>query len=76
MENFRDNILEGNIGESWDIACHPDGTGMVANGGYKGNSFDELIKKYASNIVGSMEKFLLLVILINSREKLSVQVHS
>lgn len=78
LESFRDNLPEGNIGESWDIACHPNGTGIVANGEYKGLSFDALIKKYDSSIVGtkvSLEKLPLLVKLINSREKLSVQVH-
>lgn len=78
LQEFRDNLPEGNIGESWDIACHPNGTGVIANGEYRGTRFDDLIKEYGSNIVGkkvSLEKFPLLVKLINSREKLSVQVH-
>jgi mannose-6-phosphate isomerase len=78
LESFRDNLPEGNIGESWDIACHPNGTGIIANGEYKGARFDDLIKEYGSYIVGtkvSLEKLPLLVKLINSREKLSVQVH-
>lgn len=76
--DFRDNLPDGNIGESWDIACHPNGTGVVANGEFKGIRFDELIKEYGTSIVGtkvSLEKLPLLVKLINSREKLSVQVH-
>lgn len=76
--DFRDNLPDGNIGESWDIACHPNGTGIVANGEFKGIRFDELIKEYGTRIVGtkvSLEKLPLLVKLINSREKLSVQVH-
>jgi mannose-6-phosphate isomerase len=78
FENFRDNLPEGNIGESWDIACHPNGTGIVANGEFKGIRFDQLIKEYGTDIVGtkvSLEKLPLLVKLINSKEKLSVQVH-
>ncbi|WP_297419933.1 type I phosphomannose isomerase catalytic subunit [Clostridium sp.] len=78
LESFRDNLPEGNIGESWDIACHPNGTGVVANGEYKGIKFDDLIKEYGYDVVGtkvSLEKLPLLVKLINSREKLSVQVH-
>jgi mannose-6-phosphate isomerase len=78
LENFRDNLPEGNIGESWDIACHPNGTGIVENGEYKGIRFDDLIKKYGYSLVGekvSIEKLPLLIKLINSREKLSVQVH-
>ena len=78
FEKFRDNLPDGNVGESWDIACHPNGTGTVANGNFKGIKFDELISKYGQNLVGnkvSLGKLPLLVKLINSKEKLSVQVH-
>lgn len=78
LEKFRDNLPEGNIGESWDIACHENGTGIVANGKFKGMSFKELIKSHGKEILGedyNDNKFPLLVKLINSKEKLSVQVH-
>ena len=78
FENFRDNMPEGEIGESWDIACHPNGIGIVANGELKGKRFDEIISEFGHDLVGakvSTEKFPLLVKLINSKEKLSVQVH-
>ena len=78
LEKFRNNLPEGEIGESWDIACHPNGTGVVANGELKGTKFDELIKEYGHSLVGteiSTEKLPLLIKLINSKEKLSVQVH-
>ena len=78
FESFRSNMPEGEIGETWDIACHPNGTGIVANGEFKGMSFDKLIEKHGIDLLGnkvSMEKFPLLIKLINSKEKLSVQVH-
>lgn len=78
LESFRDNLPDGNIGESWDIACHPNGTGIVENGEFKGIKFDTLIKEQGHNLVGtkvSLEKLPLLIKLINSGEKLSVQVH-
>lgn len=78
LESFRNNLPEGDIGESWDIACHKNGIGIVANGYLKGKSFSELINQYSHKFVGtnvSTENFPLLVKLINSREKLSVQVH-
>ena len=78
FENFRTNMPEGEIGESWDIACHPNGTGVVENGEFKGIRFDDLINKYGHALVGNkvtLEKFPLLIKLINSKEKLSVQVH-
>ena len=32
FEAFRNNLPDGNIGESWDVACHKNGTSIVANG--------------------------------------------
>lgn len=75
---FRNNLPEGNIGESWDIACHPNGTGVVANGRFKGMTLNELIQNHNKEIFGNSIKngeFPLLVKLINSNENLSVQVH-
>ena len=75
---IRDNLPEGNIGESWDIACHRHGVSIVINGYLKGQTLQEIIEEYGHDLVGSkvgVEKFPLLVKLINSREKLSVQVH-
>lgn len=78
FESFRKDLPDGEIGESWDIACHNNGTGIVENGKFKGVSFDELIKTYGTELLGKHgndKKFPLLVKLINSKEKLSVQVH-
>lgn len=78
LEIFRNNLPEGAIGESWDIACHKNGTGIVSNGALKGKSFLEIIQQYSHKLVGtkvSTENFPLLVKLINSRENLSIQVH-
>ncbi|MEW9093584.1 MAG: type I phosphomannose isomerase catalytic subunit [Clostridiaceae bacterium] len=78
LEKFRDNLPDGNIGESWDIACHPNGMSIVDNGKFKGKRFDELIKEYGKKLLGEDfdgKEFSLLVKLINSKEKLSVQVH-
>ncbi|MBS4958579.1 MAG: mannose-6-phosphate isomerase, class I [Clostridium sp.] len=78
LESFRSNLPNGDIGESWDVACHPNGTGIVSNGRLKGVSFNELIENYKEEIFGKGIKnneFPLLVKLINSNENLSVQVH-
>lgn len=78
LEKFRDNMPEGVIGESWDIACHRNGTGVIENGELKGMSFKELIEKFGEKVVGDkMDKntFPLLIKLINANDKLSVQVH-
>lgn len=78
LEIFRDNLPEGNIGESWDVACHSNGMSVVSNGEFKGMKLDELIKLKGSELIGtkiSQEWFPLLVKFINARDKLSVQVH-
>lgn len=78
FEHFRDNLPEGEIGESWDVSCHENGTGIVVNGDLNGKTFIEIIEELGHDLVGtnvSTEKFPLLVKLINSKEKLSVQVH-
>lgn len=78
LELFRDNLPEGNIGESWDVACHKNGMSIVANGEFKGKRLDELIKEKGEELLGTkIDKygFPLLVKLINAKESLSVQVH-
>ena len=78
FENFRSNLPKGYIGESWDIACHPNGIGIVEKGEFKGLDFNELINRLGKDLIGekvSKDKFPLLLKLINSKDKLSVQVH-
>lgn len=79
LEKFRNNVPEGVIGESWDIACHKNGTGKVANGELKGKGLDEVIKEYGNKFLGNSisiaEDFPLLIKLITAKDKLSVQVH-
>lgn len=78
LELFRDNLPSGDIGESWDVACHENGVSIVANGEFKGEKFDDLIKEKGDLLLGTTidkEKFPLLVKIINAKDKLSVQVH-
>lgn len=78
LELFRDDIPEGNIGESWDVACHKNGMSIVENGEFKGLRLDELIEKEKENLLGTKidrNWFPLLIKLINAKDKLSVQVH-
>lgn len=78
FENFRNNLPEGSIGESWDVACHKNGTSIISNGEFKGMKLSELIKIQGNKLMGSqmpLDKFPLLVKLINAQDKLSIQVH-
>lgn len=78
LEKFRHNVPDGNIGESWDVACHKNGTSVVSNGEFKGKRLDDLIKEKGSEIIGSkIDKswFPLLIKIIDAKSDLSVQVH-
>lgn len=79
LEKFRHNVPKDlAIGESWDIACHKNGTGKVINGKLKGKRFDEIINEFGHKLLGNaigLENFPLLIKLITSNDKLSVQVH-
>lgn len=78
FELFRDDLPEGKIGESWDVACHPNGMSIVSNGKFSGMRFDELIRNQGDKLLGTKidkNRFPLLVKLINATDKLSIQVH-
>ncbi len=78
LESFRENLPSGKIGESWDVSCHPHGVSVVSNGKYKGMKLDELIRQEGAKLLGTKiptDKFPLLVKLLNTSDKLSVQVH-
>ncbi|MDR2384237.1 MAG: class I mannose-6-phosphate isomerase [Tannerella sp.] len=69
------------IGESWELSSMSDNLSVVTNGFLKGNNIQELIETYLGDIVGDKvyETFgielPLLFKLIDSAERLSVQVH-
>ncbi|NLZ48944.1 MAG: class I mannose-6-phosphate isomerase [Clostridiales bacterium] len=78
LEAYKDDMPAGNIGESWDVACHEDGTSIIANGSYKDMPLDKLIEEKGNEVVGTKidkDRFPLLLKLINSNDKLSIQVH-
>lgn len=69
------------IGESWDIAGMEDDDSEVINGFLEGNTLSELTEVYMGDLVGDHvyerfgAEFPLLVKLIDSRQRLSIQVH-
>ncbi|MCX8130522.1 MAG: mannose-6-phosphate isomerase, class I [Clostridia bacterium] len=81
LEKYGRELPGGEIAESWDLSCHPDGVSIVSNGSFEGIPFPELLKVYGSKLIGTnfpqtyIDKFPLLVKLIDANEKLSVQVH-
>lgn len=78
---FNRQLTADKIGESWDVACHKNGTSIISNGKYKGKSLDELIDKFGRCLLGNdlddkdIEKFPLLIKMLDASDVLSVQVH-
>lgn len=81
LEDLGKTLPGGNVGESWEIASHPAGTGIVSNGEYKGQPLDKLVASYGPELLGAAlykdktTKFPLLIKLIDANRDLSVQVH-
>lgn len=73
--------ISDSIGESWEISNVPENVSLVSNGGYKGQSLEELIKTYPEDILGSYivstfgYQFPLLFKFLDAKEDLSIQLH-
>lgn len=71
---------KGPVGESWEVADHPHGTSVVANGPLAGKSFHDLIQADAFGIAGpdgvtEKGRFVLLFKFLDADGYTSVQVH-
>jgi mannose-6-phosphate isomerase len=78
MAQWRDDLPEGKIGESWDIADQERGMSVVAAGPLAGTSLRELVRAHGQELVGTAfqgEEFPLLVKVLDANDRLSVQVH-
>jgi mannose-6-phosphate isomerase len=68
----------GPIGESWEVADHPHGKSVVANGPLEGRTLHDLVEAHGADLVGTRVPagpFPLLVKYIDADDALSVQVH-
>ena len=77
-ETFQRNLPPGICAESWEIADHPDGMSVVANGPLAGKTLRGILREAPKEIMGTRTKgdrFPLLIKLIDARQRLSVQVH-
>ena len=69
--------IEGDdIGECWGISAHPNGDGTVASGAYQGMKLSELWEKHPELFGNTgMDRFPLLIKIIDAKDDLSIQVH-
>lgn len=66
------------LAESWEVSCHPDGGSVIDTGIHKGKSLTEFLNKYPEALGEKgkgMDRFPILVKLIDAKLDLSVQVH-
>ena len=78
MEQWRDDLPEGPIGESWDISQQERGMSVVAEGPLSERTLASLMEEAGAELVGSVYDggdFPLLIKLLDARQRLSVQVH-
>ena len=78
MALYRDDLPDGPVGESWDLADQDRGMSVVRGGPLTGTTLRELTAARGKDLVGDKFQggsFPLLVKLIDASERLSVQVH-
>lgn len=78
MAQWRDDLPEGPVGESWDLADQQRGMSVVAEGDLAGQTLRQLTETYGARLVGTGFQggdFPLLIKLIDANDRLSVQVH-
>jgi mannose-6-phosphate isomerase len=69
------------VGESWELADHPNGTSTVANGPLAGQSLRHVVESHAAGLFGTpvmsawRERLPLMVKIIDAAQNLSLQVH-
>lgn len=80
-DKYKRGLDDRLVGESWEIACHSNGNGIISNGPLEGMSLHDAIDKYGLKILGSAvyneayKKFPLLIKILDAADSLSVQVH-
>ena len=75
---FRRELPPGRYAESWEVSDRSEGMSVVANGSWKGKTFQELLRSEKEKIVGKgkcWDPFPLLIKVIDSKQHLSLQVH-
>ncbi len=78
MAAWRNDLPDGPIGESWDLADHKRGMSVVANGPHAGTTLHDLTRQFGKALVGPTYEsgdFPLMVKLIDANDRLSIQVH-
>lgn len=77
-KDFNKDTYLSPLAESWELACHKDGTNRVMNGEYAGRTLQSIIEKFPfilGHNAGNSNLLPVMVKLIDANDDLSVQVH-
>ncbi len=81
-ERLGRTIPAGTVAESWEIAAHPNGASIINNGPLRGQTLTDAMAIWGTQLLGSnsqtaleLNKFPLLIKLLDANRWLSVQVH-
>ena len=75
---FNKNSVYNKTAESWELSCCDDGLSIVDNGVYQGQSLQDILnihRNFMGTKANNLNKFPLLIKLIDAHDKLSIQVH-
>lgn len=82
LERYGKHIVPGqSIGESWELYDSPTQSSVVADGPWRGQSLNDLLRKKGPLLLGARQwerrpdRFPLMLKLIDAHESLSLQVH-
>lgn len=78
-ELFGKACAETPLAETWELACHPDGQSVIAEGEARGKTLTEIYTSIGPKLLGDKYRgdgtFPILVKFIDAAQDLSVQVH-
>ena len=78
-ERFGKKSTADRIAESWELACHKDGSSRILNGPDAGKTLTEYLSQHGTACLGincrEFDTMPVLIKLIDAKENLSVQVH-
>ncbi|WP_179351748.1 type I phosphomannose isomerase catalytic subunit [Winogradskyella vidalii] len=80
-QNYNKTSNSKILGESWEVSTVKNDVSIVVNGFLKGNSLQELVNEYTSELLGEKNwkrfgaAFPLLIKFIDAKQDLSIQLH-
>jgi len=76
LKYYHKSSSEMQLGEVWELACHPNGSSKIMNGELQGQSVCSLMNEENIRLLGkAYEAFPIMVKFLDAKSDLSLQVH-